>query len=102
MLVRREPPSFGYTRLMTQVGNHPDIGVFMGRNGTPDFLAETGSRQHQYFILYYLSSRRAYACRTRSGNGRDVEFAGPYPITKGEYKLLNGFRTNAERRRKGP
>ncbi len=99
MLVRKEPPSFGYQRLQSQAGSYPDLAMFVAKHGTPDFLAETGNWERHYFILYYLESRQAFACRTRSDNHQAVEFAGPYPITAGEYKLLTGFRRNADRKR---
>lgn len=97
MLVRQEPPSFGYQRLVTQAHDFPDLGLFVAKYGVPDFLAETGSRERQYFILYYLRQRHAFACRTRLQTPRTVEFSGPYPITDKEYKLLDGFRSNAAR-----
>jgi hypothetical protein len=92
MLVRQEPPSFGYQRLASQSQIYPDLGAFVGKKGTPDFLAETHNRQRHYFILYYLEKRQAIACRSRAGEQGLVEFAGPYPITKREYRLLDGFR----------
>ncbi len=95
MLVRQDPPSFGYQRLLTQARTYPDIGVFMDQRGVPDFLAETGNWERHYFILYYLRDRDAFACRTRSNNKQAVEFAGPYPITDSEYKLLDGLRKTA-------
>lgn len=93
MLVRKEPPSFGFHRLATQSRIHPDIGLFVERHGIPDFLAETRNSERQYFILYYLKARKAFACRTRSGQAGAVEFAGPYPITDGEFLKLDEFRT---------
>lgn len=92
MLVRNDPPSFGYQRLASQARLYPDMGFFISQRGLPDFLAETGSGERHYFILYYLKDRQAYACRTRSSRGNAVEFAGPYPITDREFSLLNGFR----------
>ena len=92
MLVRSEPPSFGYQRLTTKSQTYPDLGVFVSQRGLPDFLAETGNQDRLYLILYYLKKRQAFACRTRSGNTRAVEFAGPYPITDKEFRLLDGFR----------
>jgi hypothetical protein len=92
MLVRKDPPSFGFQRLTTRSQNYPDLMLFVQQRGIPDFLAETGDRDRQYLILYYLTPRRAYACRTRPGHAGAVEFAGPYPITDGEYRLLDGFR----------
>ncbi len=99
MLVRNDPPSFGYQRLVSQARVYPDLGLFVTKHGVPDFLAETGNHERRYFILYYLNTRHAFACRTRSGNRGDVEFAGPYPITDGEYKLLSGFRHSAAKKK---
>ena len=101
MLVRNDPPSFGYQRLVSQAHAYPDLGLFVTKHGVPDFLAETGNRERRYFILYYLKQRHAFACRTHSGDSRAVEFAGPYPITDGEYKLLDGFRHTAAKKRAG-
>lgn len=96
MLVRREPPSFGYLRLSTQVRSYPDIGAFVVAKGVPDFLAETGDSDRRYFILYYLKPKQAFACRTSgASSSQAVEFAGPYPITPREFKLLDDFRNNS-------
>ncbi len=91
MLVRKEPPSFGYQRLTTQWSVHPDLRVFVEKKGLPNFLAETGNGERKYLILYFLERREAFACRTKVENRQAVEFAGPYPITEREYKLLDGF-----------
>ncbi len=101
MLVRSEPPSFGYQRLTTQSQTYPDLAVFVSQRGLPDFLAETGNQDRLYLILYYLKKRQAFACRTRSGNSRAVEFAGPYPITDKEFRMLDGFRRDPSRQPAG-
>ncbi len=98
MLVRQDPPSFGYQRLTTQTVVYPDMGIFVSKHGLPNFLAETGNSDRRYFILYYLSDREAFACRTRSGSTASVEFAGPYPITDREFRLLDGFRRDPSRK----
>ena len=100
MLVRQQPPSFGYLRLGTQSLAYPDLAVFVKKQGVPDFLAETHNQTRHYFILYYLNERKAFACRSRSGNRGAVEFAGPYPITRREFQLLDGFRRGQEFSRK--
>ncbi len=92
MLIRREPPTFGYYRLTSLARTYPDLAFFLEKRGSPDFLAETGSDGRNYFILYYLKKRQAFACRTSSGRRRTVEFAGPYPITEWEYRTLDEFR----------
>lgn len=92
MLVRREPPTFGYYRLSSLARIYPDLAFFIEKRGDPDFLAETGSDGRNYFILYYLKKRQAFACRTGSERSRTVEFAGPYPITEWEYRTLDEFR----------
>lgn len=98
MLVRKEPPSFGFQRLETQSGAYPDLRFFVSKHGLPDFLAETGSGDQKYFILYYLKDRKAFACRTRVENRRSVEFSGPYPITEKEYRLLDAFRRDPSKK----
>ncbi len=97
MLVRQEPPTFGYERLNSLMRIYPDLGFFINKRGAPDFLAETDAASQDYFILYYLKSRQAFACRTRAGRSEGIEFAGPYPITDKEYRVLDGFRTNSAR-----
>ncbi|RYD29396.1 MAG: hypothetical protein EOP87_18455 [Verrucomicrobiaceae bacterium] len=92
MLIRKEPPSFGFQRLTVQSRVYPDLALFVNQKGLPDFLAETHNSDRHYFIIYYLGNREAFACRTRTAGSRNVEFAGPYPITDREYKLLDGFR----------
>lgn len=101
MLVRAEPPSFGFQRLTLQSSNYPDLAVFVSQRGIPDFLAETGNQDRRYIILYYLQKRQAFACRTRSGNNRAVEFAGPYPVTDKEFRVLDGFRRDPGKRPEG-
>lgn len=95
MYVRQSPPTFGYHRLLTGMKKYPDLAAFVSQRGTPDFLAETGDRSQRFMILYYLSSRQAYACRTMWNRSDAVEFAGPYPITDREYKTLDGIRQRA-------
>lgn len=97
MLVRAEPPTLGYRRLVSQSGVYPDLGVFLSQRGKPDFLAETNSSDRHYLILYYLDRREAFSCRTRVPRTREVEFAGPYPITPGEYRTLSGFKRQGTR-----
>jgi hypothetical protein len=98
MLVRQDPPSFGYQRLEMEMRAYPDLAALVAKRELPDFLAETGNSERRYFILYYLKDRQAYACRTREGTKRGgVEFAGPYPITDGEFRLLDGFRRDLSR-----
>jgi len=92
MLVRQEPPSFGFTRLASHSQAYPDLAILVSTHGIPDFLAETGDSDKHHLILYYLKPHQAYACRTRHGHAGVLEFAGPYPITTGEYKLLDAFR----------
>lgn len=100
MLVRKEPPSFGYQRLQSQASVFPDLEFFISKKGVPDFLAETGSQGRKYFILYYLNQRKAFVCRNRVEDSKAVEFAGPYPITDKEYRLLDGFRKDPTRKPK--
>lgn len=95
MFVRSDPPTFGYQRLLTGMRDYPDLATFVNQRGLPDFLAETGDRTQRYKILYYLSKREAFACRTVSSRSQVVEFAGPYPITDREFKTLDDVRQRA-------
>jgi hypothetical protein len=88
MLVRQAPETLGHRRLVYQSAAHPDLGTFLGSRGLPDFIAETSSDDRQYLILYYLDSKRAFACRTRRSAGAAIDFAGPYPMTERETKTL--------------
>ncbi len=94
MLVRPEPRTFGHQRLTALAEMYPDLGVFLSQQGIPDFLAETNKGGNRYLILYYLPSRQAFACRAGSGDSRQVEFSGPYPVTDGELATLDGLRKN--------
>lgn len=96
MLVRTEPPSFGYQRLTMQSDDFPDLKFFLSKHGLPDFLAETSNRERRYLILYFLNDRRAFVCRSRTENSRAFEFAGPYPITAHEFRLLDDFRRDPD------
>lgn len=97
MLVREQPASFGFRRLSSQAEVYADLGVFVRQRGLPNFLAETHNKDRHYFILYYLGDRQAFACRTPSSHSRAVEFAGPYPITDREYRVLDGFRKDSSK-----
>lgn len=95
MLVRDVPETLGHRRLVYQSAAHPDLGNFLRGKGLPDFIAETSTDDRQYLILYYLDSRRAFACRTRRSPGTVIDFAGPYPITDRETKLLRQLQENS-------
>ncbi len=88
MLVRDNPPTLGHRRLLYQSVEHPDLAKFLDTQGLPDFIAETSSDDRLYLILYYLRSRHAYACRSWRGQSEGMEFAGPYPMTEHETKIL--------------
>lgn len=96
MLVRRAPPTFGFHRLAALATAYPDLGIFLSQKDDPDFLAETKKGDNRYLILYYTKSRRAFACRTGEGRSRQIEFSGPYPITDGELRTLQGLRSRNE------
>ncbi len=98
MLVRRDPPTFGFQRLAAHAIAHPDLGIFLRQKGDPDFLAETNKSGNRYLILYFTGSSKAFACRTGGDGSRQVEFSGPYPITAGEAKTLQGLRDRSEGR----
>lgn len=97
MVVSKEPTTFGYYRLTSLSRIYPDLAHFVNKKGLPDFLAETNNSSQNYFILYYLKARQAFACRTRPGQRHALEFAGPYPVTDKEYRILDGFRTKETR-----
>lgn len=96
MLVRESPGSVGYRKLMARSQQCGDLKVFLDGKGLPDFLAEANSGDKDYLIFYYLDRRQAFACRTRGKGGSTIEFAGPYPMTNGEWKLLSGVKSRAE------
>ena len=89
MLVRKNPPSFGFRRFSALSVRHPDLAVFTARHGLPDFLAETNKGGNRYLILYYLGARSAFACRTDSRGSIQVEFSGPHPVTESEFHTLS-------------
>jgi len=91
MLVRQAPPTFGFRRLSAHSLEYPDLAVFLAERGYPGFLAETNRGENRYLILYYLDSRKAFACRCGERKSRQVEFSGPYPITDSEAKTLKGL-----------
>lgn len=88
MLVDNPPPTLGWQRLDFQRKVYPDLDRFLAAAGLPDFLAETINDGRRYLVLYYLDTRRAFACRTNRPDDRSMEFAGPYPITQREFELL--------------
>jgi len=88
MLVDAPPPTLGWQRLDFQRNVYPDLDRFLSSAGLPDFLAETTNDGRRYLVLYYLNTRRAFACRTNRPDNRTMEFAGPYPITQREFDLL--------------
>ena len=93
MLVSAGPEeSFGHYRLVSLMRIYPDLEVFTAKRGIPDFLAETSNRQQHYYILYYLKNRQAYAARTRPPQRNRLEFAGPYPVTEKEKRILEDLR----------
>lgn len=96
MFVRSAPPTFGFQRLTAHAVAFPDLGVFLQQSGNPDFLAETHKGDNRYLILYYTKTRKAFACRTGGSRSQQVEFSGPYPITSGEMRTLQGLRTRSE------
>ena len=97
MLVRKDPPSFGFQRLLTRSELYPDLLWFVKQRGIPDFMAETGDENWTYFVLYYLTPRQSFACRSRHRHSAAIEFSGPYPITDREFALLDGFRRGKNR-----
>ncbi|MBK1883022.1 hypothetical protein JIN85_11390 [Luteolibacter pohnpeiensis] len=99
MLVRNDPNSFGYQRLMLKTQEFPDLKIFVEDTGLPDYFAETSSGDRQYLIFYYLKQRQAFACRAKSPHSNAVEFSGPYSITDREYRLLSQAKSDAAAKR---
>jgi len=95
MFVREDPQTFGHKRLTALAEIYPDLGIFLSQQKYPDFVAETNKSGNRYLILYFLSSREAYACRSGDGDSRQVEFSGPYPVTDGEFATLDQLRKKA-------
>ena len=95
MLVRKSPPSFGFSRLQAHVRLHPELEGFLKQRTLPDFLAETSDDSRTYFILYFLSEKEAFAFRTQPDDTLQLEASGPYPITRGEQKTLEDFRAQS-------
>lgn len=95
MLVRHAPPTFGFQRLSALSTVYPDLGLFLSEEGFPEFLAETNKGKNRYLILYYINSRKAFACRSGEGKSRQVEFSGPYPVTEKEVSTLQDLREKA-------
>ena len=100
MLVREEPRTLGFQRLVSQSGVYPDLGVFLHVHGMPDFLAESTTENRHFLILYYLGNRCAFACRAKAPSTRVIEFDGPYPITDREYTLLDELKTEAAKKKR--
>lgn len=88
MLVRENPPTFGFQRLLALSKRYPDLAVFIKRMGQPRYYAETTNSGDRYFILYYPDKREAYACRSMAESPQKIEFSGPYPITDNELSTL--------------
>jgi hypothetical protein len=88
MLVRAQPATLGHQRLARQSRLYPDLAEFLQFKGWPDFLAETSNDGQHYLILYYLDRTEAWAGRTRRSARQVMEFAGPYPITPREKRML--------------
>lgn len=93
MLVSADPEeTFGHYRLVSLMRIYPDLEMFTAKRGIPDFLAETSNRRQHYYILYYLKDRQAFAARTRPPHRNRLEFAGPYPVTQKEMRILEDLR----------
>lgn len=96
MLVRQEPPTFGFRRLVALADLYPDLGLFLRSKGMPGYFAETTKGQNRYLILYYPEIRQAFACRSGASGSRQVEFSGPYPITDNELRTLRKLETGTK------
>ena len=96
MYVAAEPETFGHYRLVSLMRLLPDLDLFVSQRGMPEFLAETSNGRKHYYILYFPKQRQAFVARNRPNHQRRLEFAGPYPITAKEIRILDGLR-NEER-----
>ena len=96
MYVAAEPQTFGHYRLLSLMRLLPDLDLFVSQRGMPEFLAETSSGRKHYYILYYPKQRQAYVARNRPTHQQRLEFAGPYPVTSKEIRILDSLR-NEER-----
>ena len=99
MYVAAEPETFGHYRLLSLMRINPDLDLFVSQRGMPDFLAETSNGPKHYYILYYLKQRQAYVARTRAAQANRLEFAGPYPVTEKESRILKNLRDEDSPRR---
>lgn len=95
MLVRGEPPTLGHQRTEFLRTYYPSFGRFLGQQGRPDFIAETRSDRRHFIVLYYPERQLAYSCRSVQISRRDVEFSGPYTITRGEVAVLRRLKREA-------
>jgi hypothetical protein len=98
MIVRESPPTLGWKRLRYFSTLHPEFGPYLAQMGTPDCIAEsTHARQH-YLIAYYLDRRQAFSFRNNTrAVSQPIEVAGPYPITRKEFRLLNDLKQSYDR-----
>lgn len=96
MLVRESPLTFGYERLHALSQHYPHLAVFIENQGLPRYYAETKSGGGHYLILYYPERREAFACRNLSSSSHQIEFSGPYPITKNELTTLHKLEAGIE------
>jgi hypothetical protein len=92
MYVAAEPETFGHYRLLSLMRLHADMDLFVSQRGMPEFLAETSSGRKHYYILYYPKQRQAFVARNRPTHHHRLEFAGPYPVTAKEIRILDNLR----------
>jgi hypothetical protein len=98
MIVRETPSTLGWKRLRYFSTLHPECKPYFARMGTPDCIAEsTRARQH-YLIVYYLDRRQAFSFRNNTrAVSQPIEVAGPFPITRKEYRLLHALKQSYDR-----
>ncbi len=96
LLIQRNPPSMGYQRLVNQRVLHPEFASWLDQMGMPEFMAEKTLDEHHYMVLYYLSRKQAYSCRTsRHYSSERMAISGPLNITPREQHILRDFRSDA-------
>jgi hypothetical protein len=96
MLVEENPPTFGYERLYALSQHYHDLSKFIEKEGKPKYYAETTNGGSRYLILYYSERREAFACRSSLKSSHEIEFSGPYPITKNELATLHKLERGLE------
>ena len=96
LIIERNPPSMGYSRLSSQRVLHPEFASWLDQMGMPEFMAEKTKDDFHYMVLYYASKGQAYSCRTaRHYSSQNLAISGPWKISRREQRILRDFRSDA-------